>query len=204
MAKKKRLKQVPPNPKTEHVVLMKVDPDQACNVAIGIDPSLTSTGYTVFNEETGHLYALGRVVTKSVPGYDYDDYRVNYISREILGIALEYGVAEASFEDQFGGANMKTTIQLVQVRTAIATLLSFHGVDCSYDSPAVIKHGLIQVNKIGTIKKEDIADLVVATYPGYKELVGPFSDKAGKSKTSDVYDSTSIAMHHRIKKQKLK
>ena len=199
---KKKIKAVPPNPKVRNEVKLSVSPELTSSVAIGLDTSLTSSGYTIFNEDTGELYVVGRVITETVTGYNYDDYRVHYIATEIFKLCQEYNVRVASFEDQYGGVNAKTTIQLVQVRTAIATLLKFHGIECNYDAPTVIKHGLIQVEKLNTIKKEDIADLVVATYPGYLELVGPFSDKTGKKKTSDMYDATSIAMYHCRKKNK--
>ena len=48
----------------------------------------------------------------------------------------------------------------------------------------------------GNAKKEDVAQAIVNMYPDNKKLdiIGPYSDKQNKNKTSDIYDAISIGV----------
>ena len=48
----------------------------------------------------------------------------------------------------------------------------------------------------GNAKKDDVAQVIVDMYPNNKKLaiIGPYSDKQNKDKTSDIYDAISIGV----------
>ena len=50
----------------------------------------------------------------------------------------------------------------------------------------------------GNAKKEEVAKEVLKYYPELEMDIGPYSDKANKQKTSDIYDAISIGLSYII------
>jgi hypothetical protein len=48
----------------------------------------------------------------------------------------------------------------------------------------------------GNAKKEQVATEVLKYYPYLDSQIGPYSDKANKQKTSDIYDAISIGLSY--------
>ena len=142
-----------------------------------------------------------------------EDDRITYISNRIAEVCVMNRAHEGTMEDQHGGLNKKTAMQLSRVRGAV--MIALRHVGCpigDYHAAQSIKFGLVDGVKIyddtGKFKKIEVTKEIVATYiqeqyPELENLIGPFSDASNENKTSDMYDAVAIVLHH-IRKRKIK
>lgn len=157
---------------------------------LGIDASLSSTGWAVLDKDSEKIINWGKIVTKK-KDFDTEDIRITYIAKELFTIACSNEITEATMESQFvGGLNSKTALSLSRLRGAMMYSLSAIGITIDYMTPSEIR--LIFTGK-GNSPKEETAKVVTKMYPKESQLIGAYSDKANKAKTSDIYDAISIA-----------
>lgn len=157
---------------------------------LAIDPALSTTGYAVINMNTLELAYINKFTTSP---RNSDDFRINEIVAKLFCIASQYPIKYIVLEDGFLGANARTAIQLATLRGAIIGTFSFNRYVVYHMLPS-------QIRKVlgcgGNAKKEQIAEEIVKMYPNNKKLdiIGPYSDKQNKDKTSDIYDAISIGV----------
>lgn len=169
--------------------MMGVD-DMTTEYVLAIDPALSTTGYAVISMNTLELIYINKITTSPRKS---DDERINEIVAKLFYIASQYPIKHVILEDGFVGRNMGTALQLATLRGAIIGVFSFH---------KYIVHHLLpsQIRKVfclnGRAKKDEVAQAVVEMYPDNKKLaiIGPYSDKQNKDKTSDIYDAVSIGV----------
>lgn len=157
---------------------------------LAIDPALSTTGYAVINMNTLELAYINKFTTSP---RNSDDFRINEIVAKLFCIASQYPIKHIVLEDGYLGANARTAIQLATLRGAIIGVFSFNRYIVHHMLPS-------QIRKIlgcgGNAKKEQVAEEIVKMYPNNKKLdiIGPYSDKQNKDKTSDIYDAISIGV----------
>lgn len=157
---------------------------------LAIDPALSTTGYAVIKKDTLELIYIDKFTTSPKKSLDV---RINEIVAKLFSIAAQYNVKDIVLEDGFSGTNLGTGLKLATLRGAIIGVFSF----CKYN---VIHMLPTQIRKYlgtgGNAKKEDVAQAIVKMYPKNKKLdiIGPYSDKQNKDKTSDIYDAISIGV----------
>lgn len=158
---------------------------------LAIDPALSTTGYAVINKNTLELIYINKFTTS--PKKSLDE-RINEIVAELFSIAAKYNVKDVVLEDGFSGTNLSTGLKLATLRGAIIGVFTF----CKYYN--VIHMMPTQIRKYlgvgGNAKKDDVAQAIINMYPNNKklEIIGPYSDKQNKNKTSDIYDAISIGV----------
>ena len=81
-------------------------------ILLAIDPSLSSTGFAVFDEEE-NLIECGKI--KTGPTTSEED-RLVKISNKMRGIVENYKINKVVMESQFFSKNAKTSMQLSRVR----------------------------------------------------------------------------------------
>ena len=157
---------------------------------LAIDPALSTTGYAVINMNTLELAYINKFTTSPK---NSDDFRINEIVAKLFSIAIQYPIKYIVLEDGYMGANARTAIQLATLRGAIIGTFSFNKYIVHHMLPS-------QIRKIlgcgGNAKKEQVAEKITKLYPNNKKLdiIGPYSDKQNKNKTSDIYDAISIGV----------
>ena len=160
---------------------------------VGIDASLTSTGITIMQRDKTPIYA-GKIMTekKNFPGLRE---RCYFITEEIIRIvrlydAFPFGVMENGFIRM---ASPGDGLKLGYLRGMISYSFTTHGYPFKEKEPKEIRKDL----GYGNMTKEEVFEYVINEYAGANEIInaiGPYSDKPGKKKTSDIYDSVSIAL----------
>ena len=157
---------------------------------LAIDPALSTTGYAVINKNTLEIIYINKFTTS--PKKSLDE-RINEIVAKLFSIAAQYNVKDVILEDGFSGTNLGTGLKLATLRGAIIGVFAF----CKYN---VVHMMPTQIRKYlgvgGNAKKDDVAQAVIDMYPNNKKLgiIGPYSDKQNKDKTSDIYDAISIGV----------
>jgi len=160
-------------------------------------------------DEDENLLYVERITT-SKDGQTEDD-RLMFISHRIAEICVMNRAHESAMEDQHGGLNQKTAMQLSRARGAAMMAMRYVGCSTEYYAASTVKFGLVTGVKVfypdGRFKKmeitkEMIAEFVQNEYPWLQDLIGPFTDKDGDKKTSDIYDAVAIVKHH-VRKRKL-
>lgn len=162
--------------------------DSLCVLAI--DPALSTTGYAVISINGEKIIYANKFCTQ--PKYSDDD-RIDAIVSMLFSVASQYKVSAIALEDGFLGKNAKTAMQLSQLRGAIIEIFKFHKYSVSHMLPTEIRH---ELGIGGNASKEQVAQYITNIYK-YSDkftLIGPYSDKQGKNKTSDIYDSISIGV----------
>lgn len=158
---------------------------------LAIDPSLSSTGYSVITKDTREIITCSRFCTKA--DINENDRITNIVKHLHNVLYSDESITEIAIEDGFIGASMKTGLQLAKLRGGIITYFKVMNVEVYTQLPTETRKNL---GLKGNAKKEEVAAEIVRLYPGIIDMVGPYSDKTNKQKTSDMYDSVCIGISH--------
>lgn len=156
---------------------------------LGIDPSLSSTGYAVI--ENRKIIASGKIQTN--PSNGDTDTRIQLIIKELIITAGLHNIDAVMMEDGFSGVNIGGSLKLAELRGAIIFYFKYNGIKIVHKQPKEIRKIL---GLKGNAKKEEVALALQNMYPNLKNEVGEYSDKANKNKTSDIYDAISIGLSY--------
>ncbi len=161
------------------------------NRVMGLDPSISSTGWAV--KIDGDIVDLGRITTTNK---SEEDERIFQIAVQILQKAREHKIDAVIMESQFVYRNAKTALQLSRLRGGIVVLLKMANISVKYISPSEIKQA---VTGNGKAEKEDVAATLLVIYKDNEKVqnIGLFSDKSNKQKTSDIYDAVAAAYSYK-------
>lgn len=161
---------------------------------IGIDPSISSTGYSIIESETKEIVKAGKITNKKLKGKTAPlNDRIRKVVNDIIRECKEYEVKVAYIENQFSGRNAKTTMMLCRLMGALIYGIESIGVLVFEMSPAYVRKVFAGS---GDLSKEDIANIIINTYKEcsiVKEL-GEFIDRECNAKNSDIYDAISIGL----------
>lgn len=172
--------------------------DQECVLAI--DPALSTTGYAVISVDDLDIRYVDKITTSSKHS---DDDRIDAIVTRLFAIAAQYPIKDIILEDGFLGRNARTCMQLSALRGAIIEVFRFNKYHVEHMLPSEIRKHL---GVGGNAAKEEVAKFISNMYAGSKKLkiIGPYSDKQNKDKTSDMYDALGIGVSYCKKKKELK
>lgn len=153
---------------------------------MGIDPSLTSSGWAVV--EDGKLMSYGLVkTTKDTPQRFY------YIYNEFKKLIKQYKPNKVHVETPFFGQNAQTGLNLAYVRGGLLVLCEGLKIPMISFTPREVKK---YVAGEGKAEKEDVANSLSKIFENDEifKTIGPFVDKNNKNKTSDIYDALGVAI----------
>jgi len=108
---------------------------------LGLDPSLTSTGYGII-DGGGESYTVICQGTIKPPKKDPLCNRLNLISKNIQEIIRAHNVSEVAIENLFFARNVKTAITLGQVRGAALVAVASENLTLYEYSPLEIKQAV--------------------------------------------------------------
>ena len=155
---------------------------------LAIDPALSITGYAIIDINTFKPIYINEFTTSNK---NSDDFRINEIITKLFSVAAQYPIKYVVLEDGYLGVNPRTTIQLATLRGAIIGTFNM----CKYYVYHMLTTEITKtINCGGNAKKEDIANAIIVMYPELLNIIGPYSDKHNKDKTSDMYDAFATGL----------
>lgn len=168
---------------------------------LGIDASLTSTGWSIIDRETLNVVDVGRIQTSTKMGDD--DERIAFIIDSLLEIKEKYRVTDVGLEDGFVQRNKRVGLVLAKLRGGVTFVLRVTGATVCSMQPSEVKLHFMGEGK-GNTKKEEVAQVILEHYPENQLVqgLGEFDDSQSKKKNSDMYDAISIGVARVLKWRK--
>lgn len=152
---------------------------------LGIDASLSSTGYNIMDYD-GNVLTYGTICT-TTKNTEFE--RMYLIALKIDELIKEYNVTIVVLENSFFGKNPNTGIKLARLMGNISFVCLMNELQIELIAPTTCRKILLGQGKSS---KEDVANYIRENIID----VGIYSDKTIKSKgiekTSDVYDSIAL------------
>ena len=153
-------------------------------IILGLDLSLSSTGWNIITHEDTIL-GHGRICTNAKKHTEFE--RMQIVANEIKELIEVNSIDTVVVEDQFFSTNARTGITLARLMGCIIYVCKELEVSIELLTPTQARKILLGVGKS---TKEDVAKFIRENYID----IGEFSDKNGKDKTSDIYDSLAISL----------
>lgn len=158
---------------------------------LALDASISSTGYSVIERDTGRLLEFDKITTSNKK--NTEDERIMIITLKVVELIKDYGVTKVVMESQFVGKNIKTSMQLSRLRGALMYACKLNNCEIDYLTPGEIRKELMGN---GSAKKEEVADFIKIMFTADERVqaLGEFNDRQCKAKNSDIYDAISIGV----------
>lgn len=153
-------------------------------IILGLDLSLSSTGWNIITHEDTIL-GHGRICTNAKKHTEFE--RMQIVANEIKELIEVNSIDTVVVEDQFFAKNPKTGLTLARLMGCVIYVCMELEVKIELLTPTQARKILLG---IGKSTKEDVAEFIRENYID----LGEFSDKKGKDKTSDIYDSLAISL----------
>ena len=153
-------------------------------IILGLDLSLSSTGWNLITHENTVL-GYDKICTNAKKNTEFE--RIYIIANEIRELIEVNSVDVVVAENQFFGGNARTGLTLSKLMGAIIYVCMESEVKIELLTPTQARKLL---SGDGKLKKEQIANFIRENYID----LGEFSDKAGKGKNSDLYDSLVVSL----------
>lgn len=149
---------------------------------LGVDPGSVTTGFGVIDYERGRLELVeqGSIGTKR--GAELAD-RLCRIHDELLAVIARTMPEAVAVETPFGGANVKSLIQLAHARGVVLLAARSRGLPVHEYAPRSIKSAVVGY---GAAEKEQVAKLVRMLIPACAKLV----------MSADASDALAVAICH--------
>lgn len=147
---------------------------------LGLDPSLSSTGWGVIEVENNRIHYVADGFIKTNPKLPLPD-RLAIIHRTLNEVIQSYHPDEAAIEQVFLNENPTSTIKLGMARGVVILAPALFGLPiCEYE-PTKVKKALVGV---GRAEKSQVETMVKILLPGCKP------------KNNDSSDALAMAITH--------
>ena len=147
---------------------------------LGLDPSLSSTGWGVIEMENNRLRYIDDGFIPTEPQMPIEQ-RLNLIFRTLCGVIEMYKPNEASIEKVFLNSNPVSTLKLSMARGAVVLAPGYMNIPLFEYEPNKVKKATVGVGKAA---KEQVETMVKILLPGCKP------------KNNDSSDALAIAITH--------
>ena len=135
---------------------------------LGLDPSLSCTGWGVIRSEGARLshIANGQLATPAPAPLPE---RLAQLRREVAAIIAEYAPDRAACEEVFVNRNPQSTLKLAQARGAVLAACGEAGLAVAEISPARVKQAVVGT---GRAEKRQVQAMLAVLLPG-ATIAGP-------------------------------
>lgn len=147
---------------------------------LGLDPSLSSTGWGIIDVNGSRLQYVADGFIPTLPKQPIEE-RLDYIFRTLCEVIETYHPEEASIEKTFLNANPETSLKLSMARGVVILAAGYHQLPLSEYDATKIKKALVGV---GRAEKTQVETMVKVLLPGCKP------------KNNDSSDALAIAITH--------
>lgn len=147
---------------------------------LGLDPSLSSTGWGIIRVEGSRLshIANGQIRTDAKTPLPE---RLLVIDRDLAAVIAAHGPAQAAIEEVFVNENPQSTLKLAHARGVVLLAAARAGLPVAEYAPRFVKKALVGT---GAAEKAQVAAMVALLLPGAKP--------AG----ADAADALAVAIAH--------
>lgn len=147
---------------------------------LGLDPSLSSTGWGIVEVENNHLHYVADGFIKTDTKAPLPE-RLTVIHNTLKEVIETYQPQEAAIEQVFLNDNPTSTIKLGMARGVVIMAPALYGIPvCEYE-PTKVKKALVGV---GRAEKSQVETMVKVLLPGCKP------------KNNDSSDALAMAITH--------
>ena len=129
---------------------------------LGLDPSLTSTGWGVIRAEGARLAHVANGQVKTDAGAAMPE-RLAALHAGIAAVIAEYRPDRAAAEEVFVNKNAQSTLKLAQARGCVLAACGAAGLAVSEHAPRLVKQA---VTGTGGAEKAQVAAMVKVLLPG--------------------------------------
>ena len=147
---------------------------------LGLDPSLTSTGWGIIDTEDNHIKYIDDGFIPTDPKLELTT-RLDIIYRELCRVIEKYQPKEAAIEQIFLNTNPQSTIKLGMARGVVILAPATYAIPLEEYEPNKVKKALVGVGKA---QKNQVETMVKILLPGCKP------------KNNDSSDALAIAITH--------
>lgn len=153
---------------------------------LGLDPSLSSTGWGVIDVNGNHLQYIadGFIPTDAKQSIET---RLNIIFRKLSEIIETYKPDEAAIEKTFLNTNPSTSLKLSMARGVVVLAPGYYAIPLYEYEPNKVKKALVGV---GHAEKQQIETMVKILLPGCQPKNNDSSDALAMAITHSHYRST--------------
>lgn len=156
---------------------------------LGLDPSLTSTGWGIIEVNANRLQyvADGFIPTNNKQPIEQ---RLNEIFRTLCGVIEAYKPQEAAIEKTFLNSNPETSLKLSMARGVVILAPGYYNIPLYEFEPNKVKKALVGV---GHADKNQIGTMVKILLPGCQPKNNDAADALAMAITRSHYRSTALA-----------
>ena len=149
-------------------------------IVLGLDPSLTATGWGVVRADGTRLAFIACGTIKTSPGADMS-VRLGHLYGAVASVIADCRPHAAAAEEVFSNQNPKSTLKLGQARGAVLAAAGAAGLAVAEYAPRLVKKSLVGT---GAADKQQVAAMVARLLPG------------AKPDSLDASDALAVAIHH--------
>jgi crossover junction endodeoxyribonuclease RuvC len=149
---------------------------------LGVDPGSITTGFGVIDSERGRLVLVEQGSITTPRGAELAD-RLCRIHEQLQAVIARNAPEAVAVETPFGGANVKSLIQLAHARGVILLAARSARLEVFEYSPRSVKSAVVGY---GGAEKEQVAKMVRMLIPALAKLV----------MSADAADALAVAICH--------
>ena len=150
---------------------------------LGLDPSLSSTGWGVIEVNGNRLQYVADGFIPTNPKQPIEK-RLDVIFRTLCDIIETYKPEEAAIEKTFLNANPETSLKLSMARGVVILAAGFHHIELFEFEPNKVKKALVGV---GRAEKTQVETMVKILLPGCQPKNNDSSDALAMAITRSHY-----------------
>lgn len=163
---------------------------------LGLDLSLSSTGFNIINDNE-EIILYGTICTNAKKNTEFE--RMYIVANKCKELIEEYDVDYVICENSFFGDNARTGITLARLLGSVAYITIEAEKTLELITPTSARKLLLGNGKS---TKEDVCDFIREKYVDIGEYSNKEIKTKGIKKTSDIYDSFAVSFSW-LKKYKL-
>ena len=149
-------------------------------IILGLDPSLSSTGWGIVRAEGNRLTHLanGQLRTSADESLPY---RLSHLATQLEAILADHRPESAAAEEIFVNKNPQSTLKLAQARGVVLMIAARSGIDVAEYAARLVKKAVVGT---GAAEKVQVHAMVQRLLPGVR-IAGP-----------DAADALAVAITH--------
>ena len=150
---------------------------------IGLDPSLTSTGWGIIDVQGNRLQYVADGFIPTNPKQPIEE-RLDIIFRTLCKVYETYHPEEAAIEETFLNTNPETSLKLSMARGVVVLSAGYYHIPLFEYAPKKVKKALVGV---GRAQKEQVETMVKILLPGCAPKNNDSSDALAMAITRSHY-----------------
>ena len=149
-------------------------------IILGLDPSLSCTGYGLIRAEGNRLTHIANGQLRTDPKEPLPQ-RLSHLATQLEALLADHAPTTAAAEEIFLNKNPQSTLKLAQARGVVIMLAARSGIDVAEYAARLVKKAVVGT---GAAEKAQVHAMVQRLLPGIR-IVGP-----------DAADALAVAITH--------